>query len=1835
MANVRNATSNSNDDKDKGSVFVVDPNPPGMEVIPPEDLFIYVKFSAYPRSRTTYGGIDPATGGENFFNSGVSDEVNFIATEIKYNNNGELDPTKQKSFATTNWTDIGSQNSSGILEGFGIKSIDIKYNASLVPVVDITFTDVRGSSLFDVTSTDGEDRKSPYSIFFKMPYPVFKLSIKGYFGQKVDYCLHMVNWTSNFDGATGNFDISANFLGFQQAFLNDMVIGNIIGAVNTPIGLQNLQDQDWKIGTGTNQKEIDINVRKLDDFFLKISKLQIDSEIAKADIDSFKDLKKYNGVLSILKEIRTFIGSPITKKDKNSIKQYLELENQVESFNSTKIKDKNLILNTNYYSIRDYILFKSTNVSSFETYIDTFNTIAKQYEQYLTDQEISNEDLDDKGMYTSYKQTGSNTKDNYKQFLANDDSSATILSSVLGLMSTDETPFSLNTNYGGSTQNGNNSKLSLTKFKETVNSYYNKTSFNPDTSVFVIDFREQREKTENLIQDVEEKIKGLKEKVNKELNEKILANFEGENGFQPYIENCFRILANNTQAMVETIGSITKTAENEKGRGIDILLNGLESDIPNVINVDEGSKSVGWPSIYKKNDDGSSDEVYIGNTNLNKELFPEYQFIEEVYRNIVAKTKSLEQVTKASSLKNGLDTDNWFPINPLDYSINPYIKYNNFTTAPVLNNELVSQFMTRVAILENYSCWDINTGGDYTTYGKLDGINAKNTIFNVKVKSIIAESIKDIKSNLSSLNNYEYNNFFITNEIKSPVSNVYKIPSDKKIEVGQIDIQGGRNEDTDYIVFDFQSVNEYKKIINNSKKLWGDIKSDNKFKKIVSGSGEDINTKITKKSTSTPINYSHYKNNNYTNFIPYNVWKDNSLNIQIPSSLLSKNNNNVETFNIGDISDVDPTGTSVTNGFINVTNFNLLSTEANCNYEDLMTESNLYKDQTNISSKAYLLLSTMPFTTFENSIDIILSNEKYNGSRILTLPKYYIYYLGSVLWRNEQTEDPIDFTMLPSAILSPTTSSSNSDCGYQKFDKTKGYYFPSDPTTFIDAIPIEDNLKNLPKKTKDNFIKTFQLWSESPKYNDFENNIRTYKGSNLSNNDAIKQAGTYIKNELNVLINMIIFAPKIFESIGMSGGLNVSVNNLKNYIDGFETEFTEAEINKVDNEDSIKQKSEENKNDEKLALYSYFKNINDKWVSDTSRPFNICGGQGKNLIDYFKFIDRGWRDIGNKASFNLKSFLTLGSNLDTSVYFFTAKVLRDSNFLFQILPNYINYKSSVEVAKMFSPQTTIEDNDSSGPVFCCIYIGGTSKNLSIGERNNYYYRDDGMSFPNPNDSSDNGKNLSPEITDGDKAKDALGDPYSLVAFRVAFGAQNQTIFKNVSLNQQEHKETGEYFKALSDLVDKRGGTQKAYKGTDLLSLFKTRSYTCKVESLGCMNIQPLTYFDLQNVPFFNGAYMITNVTHNISPNHMTTSFQGVRQSSFISPPNEKITSELDVDLTETNEIPTIEFTNLTSKSPLYSIGVNLPDETFDFETNFTVENFEQIGVSSATTQSEINEFKTILLESGIVSNSQVCMFMANVFAQSDNLTNREMPWGKDDKSLNDVEDKFPNDSPLSGKTRFYTSNGDTSIVSTAPLSSVGLSGDTAYNYPNNEELKEDASTYSKLLETDKTILKRFNSGVITEPQRDKQLSKNEKEKEKLLKTSKYYNIYLADAYRFRPRGYLYIVGRKQYFEWLSGVFDNPSLSIDSTKSTMSTSVIVWTKLKENESSTPNINKTAYDYSSKGNNEEGSAKAFNRTVEIVQQYNPAGEQKSFETFEKVLTIFVDKTDGFPLIDYNKP
>jgi hypothetical protein len=49
-----------------------------------------------------------------------------------------------------------------------------------------------------------------------------------------------------------------------------------------------------------------------------------------------------------------------------------------------------------------------------------------------------------------------------------------------------------------------------------------------------------------------------------------------------------------------------------------------------------------------------------------------------------------------------------------------------------------------------------------------------------------------------------------------------------------------------------------------------------------------------------------------------------------------------------------------------------------------------------------------------------------------------------------------------------------------------------------------------------------------------------------------------------------------------------------------------------------------------------------------------------------------------------------------------------------------------------------------------------------------------------------------------------------------------------------------------------------------------------VEMMGCAQIHPLMYFQLNNIAMFRGAYMIIKVEHNITPGNMATTFTGVR-----------------------------------------------------------------------------------------------------------------------------------------------------------------------------------------------------------------------------------------------------------------------------------------------------------------------------------------------------------------------
>ena len=110
-------------------------------------------------------------------------------------------------------------------QAFGIEKITIvTKGANFIPQINIEFIDVRGKTLFEQPSN------SPYSAFFHLPWPIFYLTIKGYYGKAIRYRLHLVKFSSKYNADNGNFEISTSFIGSTYAYLNDIPLNGIINA---------------------------------------------------------------------------------------------------------------------------------------------------------------------------------------------------------------------------------------------------------------------------------------------------------------------------------------------------------------------------------------------------------------------------------------------------------------------------------------------------------------------------------------------------------------------------------------------------------------------------------------------------------------------------------------------------------------------------------------------------------------------------------------------------------------------------------------------------------------------------------------------------------------------------------------------------------------------------------------------------------------------------------------------------------------------------------------------------------------------------------------------------------------------------------------------------------------------------------------------------------------------------------------------------------------------------------------------------------------------------------------------------------------------------------------------------------------------------------------------------------------------------------------------------------------------------------------------------------------------------------------------------------------------
>jgi len=189
----------------------------------------------------------------------------------------------------------------------------------------------------------------------------------------------------------------------------------------------------------------------------------------------------------------------------------------------------------------------------------------------------------------------------------------------------------------------------------------------------------------------------------------------------------------------------------------------------------------------------------------------------------------------------------------------------------------------------------------------------------------------------------------------------------------------------------------------------------------------------------------------------------------------------------------------------------------------------------------------------------------------------------------------------------------------------------------------------------------------------------------------------------------------------------------------------------------------------------------------------------------------------------------------------------------------------------FTPYTYNNSPLSISTTYLFLYPQKPSEHLAYDnlKDDDYQYVNDGFDLANTM-----GELVELPLVFADKSDASFDVP----VFGVSYGRQNQSIFRDISVNMDVPQVTEASISATMNIASRAtiGPREQVLYGQDLYKVFSNYSYTCNVEMLGDMQIMPLMYFQLNNIPLFKGVYQIVKVEHNFTPGNATTSFVGVR-----------------------------------------------------------------------------------------------------------------------------------------------------------------------------------------------------------------------------------------------------------------------------------------------------------------------------------------------------------------------
>jgi hypothetical protein len=1493
----------------------------GLEIFKdPEDYSIAVDLEVTTKSRNNVTTNDQKMTYSMEKTSGVS---SFFQGKTMGNEN-----TLSTFFTDTTYD---GNDPEAISEAMCISSIEIEFSAWYVASVIIKFTDVRGASLFSPTEYLSRKNSNTnnkisngdlFSGFFSMPYPIFKLKIKGFYGDAVTYPLHCQDFNAAFNAETGNFDVTVQFIGYTYAMLSDIQMTYLIAAPYCEV--YGSSYWDTQVNNGRFLTLEGNPLPKIPDLMTKINNGEYVKSKLNASNNVFKSAETLESKSTSLTEIKKLIDSYVGQLSSNydvtkgsDIYNLTSISTTKKTLTETLSNDttagpyiQKLFIYINKYinTFTDDSLFTKYKGELARTYFQiknvskTSNTttgnldlteMVNKIELYQKDNANEKKDLGDK-VSSTVKNTLSETYQmipsiyNFTKLLI---AHMETLLHCVAACANDASKDEKNRGYATS---GQGTDIKGNKFSPFPWFTINDSGKDRDEwiGIYHPDFSEV--KLVKALIKARTEVTAEIEKLETAIPTSNIAKTDTTISIGKiwYPINAF-------DNSISTIGNkmSTKPYENLiKENGVDA--NELKAILSTRIAIMAGLSG-------SLNQDNYNSLIIGESKNIIDQLGTNTDHLAKVITALTGiKTYSSESNKKTgTTLKffpyNGNMTG--YEYNLLDTGVLPLtdsslatfkkeiknsnnvISGNYYRDGSTTNkNPIELNILSGVANCDMiYKDWYLMVSNNIGTNDKLSGIlsrylltketsviDVSNTNYTMQpLMNRIAYNRPSVSSSDNTLKTLFSNYGFYTGGDFSKKPNIYKLYT-------------GKDNETQISVSKIEELNR------------GTIFAKGKA---------DINT------FTYPMiggNIALYKNTS--------VWYRN-------------------LFGLGDKVEIDIV--SITSLFGNPVYY----------AQNEMSEKEARR------AKSFLFLQTLPVNI--KSLNNLFTSKELTRSFMIRMPKAEALLLGSMLWRRKNGNSVIHnggMVTIPDTSryfrearknvyynnfkLSNEENDTFERCGILDYIETSsitatkliGFFESwSDDNSNADgwlkiqsALEIESkNNVYFTKHSFTQFAKGFYNSTNKTKY------IKDHASSNVINNYISFPQNEYLINLINVdktdgvkAVISLLFDECILSYTG-KGKLSstkfnrkVSVNdttltqsNVNFIVNGLITKMEAQKkiLNTVTDKinvdtnvsvDSLEISEEENAN---LQTYKYLKVLYDKWVSGyefntenseykwiSSKNMTTVSGFKTYDIINFKFIDRSYTDIGNKFIINFKDIFDnlIGYNEQKTLYSTLTDVLSKNNFLFLPMPNYESWNNSTDFAKIFQPLSYTnsrmsDGNDDWTSIFVCIYTGSLSKNLNI-ESDNYEYQDDALNL-----NIDQNEDIPEDFTSNIEAietseSQSMG---KVPVFAVSYGKQNQSYFKSISLSQNNPVVTDASILSIKNLNDKNDTSSKVTTmSQDMYSVYSNYSYTCQVEMLGCPQIQPMMYFQLTNCPMWNGAYLIFKVSHSIKAGSMITTFIGMR-----------------------------------------------------------------------------------------------------------------------------------------------------------------------------------------------------------------------------------------------------------------------------------------------------------------------------------------------------------------------